>query len=193
MKPILFSTPMVQAILAGNKTQTRRVIKNPPHCPIHGADPIFKYGRLRCKSCDKLEIKPGYQVGDCLYVREKWSTMCRNQFGAMELTDLAYAASDVWSGRVWKPSIHMPKEAARLFLRVTDIRAERLQNLSNDDAKAEGMSDIPNCARGYKANYMLMWDELYKNSGFGWESNPWVWVYEFEQISKDEAGGKSDE
>jgi hypothetical protein len=117
-----------------------------------------------------------YKKDNLLYVRE---SMAIDQEG-----EWVYIADEPdYRGWGYKgvPSIHVPKSMSRIFLRVKDVRAERLQEITNEDAQAEGMDDIPNCARGYLANFMLLWDDLNAKRGFPWKDNPWVWVYEFER------------
>lgn len=121
-------------------------------------------------------MRQPYKCGDILYVRETFVEWC-GEYG--------YKASaeqpELWTG--WKPSIHMPKEAARIFLRVTDVRMERLREITADEIFKEGI----------QADYIFsafdtIWDSTIKpadRSAYGWEANPWVWVIEFERISKE--------
>lgn len=143
MKPILFNTKMVRAILDGRKTTTRRVIK--PKCKQNFIGTDFRGCPMECRLIDieTQEIiqqpKPPYQPGDVLYIRETWSKdkneelVYRTNYGTTE--DDSFPPSMFR----WRPSIHMPKEAARLFLRVTGVKAERLQDITENGAKAEGM------------------------------------------------------
>lgn len=169
MKPILFNTEMVRAILDGRKTQTRRVVKPQPQSySFDGRVYIFDEGELQ---------KPSYQSGDILYVRETW---CK----VPGLPPYVYKAS-CFDGitRKWHPSIHMPKEAARIFLRVTDVRVERLQHITRDGAISEGCNAaIP------VLEFQGIWDSTIKLADldrYGWDANPWVWVYTFERCGKD--------
>ncbi|HRZ96023.1 MAG TPA: hypothetical protein P5084_00590 [Paludibacter sp.] len=133
-KPILFSNEMVQAILAGRKTQTRRILKV-KGCREFVPDPTWSL-----EDCEKWGAKPKYEPGDILWVRETCGTTAiGNMYKA------SVCSPDVnkpLSG--WKPSIHMPKEAARIFLKVTNVRVERLQDVSEDDAVAEGIDRFEN-------------------------------------------------
>jgi hypothetical protein len=229
MKPILFNTEMVRAILDGRKTETRRVIKGAdPDWPLEwlGDDAaitaIDRYGMEYAKPVPGLwatfealdhaveypMFKAPYEPGDILYVRETW------QYGGpldgneqfIEPLQYFYAADgdpfDCWlnddgtyhDGMKWRPSIHMPKEAARLFLRVTDVRVERLQDIDETGALAEGLykgwqatpsSSFSSCAR---QAFMWLWNRL---TGKGprertWLANPWVWVICFEPCEKPE-------
>ena len=129
MKPILFNTDMVRAILAGRKTVTRRVVKpQPEKKPIH--IPGEKYW-LGCFAGDDVcrSINPPYHPGDTLYVRETWAPV--------EGGGYIYRAGFGTDAPLWKPSIHMPRETARIFLRVTDVRVERLQEIDDDGVIAE--------------------------------------------------------
>lgn len=149
IKPILFNTEMVRAILDGRKTVTRRVVK-PQHLlvlngPYHKEHPETPDRVLIEKSCD-----PPYNPGDILYVRETWNR-CGNEKAGRPM-HYEYRADcenpDYFSdGFVasWRPSIHMPKEAARIFLRVTDVRVERLQDMTEDDVCKEGAYPLVQC------------------------------------------------
>lgn len=186
IKPILFSTPMVQAILDGRKTMTRRVIKTDkdgvPTAAGLLVDPDNDWcaGRL---------IKPPYQPGDILWVRETWM---QDEIGYLYKNSLPYLVGDP----IWKPSIFMPKEACRIWLRVTGVRAERLTDISHDDVLREG---IPECQGRLKfpdetcccadLAFEKLWDEINAKRGFGWGENPWVWVISFERCEKPEGWG----
>lgn len=158
VRPILFNTDMVQAILAGRKTVTRRVAKNTPPC----------------------------RPGDILYVRETWSEI-KNTDGSHK--KYAYKATDTYPfGEkyivkfLWHPSIHMPKVAARIWLRVTNVRIERLQDIDDDGVVAEGLQ--------IGAPFEELWDSTIKKADldiYGWDANPWVWVIEFERCEKPES------
>ncbi len=181
MKPILFNTEMVQAILDGRKTVTRRVVKFPEgqtgRLPSNGArDYLFYPGGIKY---------PPYQVGDILYVRETWFEFRGGGY--------AYAADATESSKMfrkelgykWHPSIHMPKEAARIFLRVTDVKVDRLQCITREEALREGAN--PACA---VMDYKASWNKPIKKADlpvYGWDANPWVEVTRFERISKEEA------
>jgi hypothetical protein len=192
MKPILFSTPMIQAILAGNKMQTRRIVKD--QCEHSLMD-----GHGLCRHCDHGSgyFRPKYQIGDILWVRETWYNDA--VFGGPMYFYRANGEFDeqfethklkmVGPFR-WKPSIFMPKEACRIFLEVTDIRIERLNDISQEDLIAEGIS-LPNYAEQAIKDvhypdpdviYSLLWENI---NGLGsWDKNPWVWVVNFKQIGK---------
>jgi hypothetical protein len=177
MKPILFSTEMVNAILDGRKTQTRRIVKPQPKTIAHDSKNRLP---MAFWADNSKWIKPKYQVGDIIWVRETWSKKDGHYFykaGHELLID-----SEPLIKR-WRPSIYMPREAARIFLRVTNVRVERLQEITEKDAKAEGV--ITNDAvkvSSYVYWFEMLWDDLNKKRGYGWETNPWVWVYELERV-----------
>jgi hypothetical protein len=203
-KPILFSTQMVRAILAGNKTQTRRVATRKGYdneiqsqkyvCYEHSLDnkPLYNFhnnepghNHIKCG----VGVWSKYAIGDILWVRETWK---RDPVSGEPLYKADGALETAMqSVRPWRPSIHMPRSAARLFLQVTDVHAERLQNITREDCIAEGVQDTIGMsapeneyAHGNTAigNYRELWDSLNAKRGFGWDANPWVWVYEFEKI-----------
>ena len=195
-KPILFNTDMVQAILDDRKTVTRRIVKNNPcECTSKVVNGV-------CKLCDDkggfylpdeyVKKRSPYQVGDYLYVRETWVKGCivgsRNNYYVSQgiLSDYIFKEDCLrnnieFYGIKWKPSIHMPKEASRMFLRVTNIRVERLQDITDEEAEKEGCSDYTSTANGF----FYVWDSTVKKKDldkYGWNANPWVWVIEFERV-----------
>lgn len=204
MKPILFNTEMVQAILDGRKTVTRRIIKNIPdgtHRIEHDNGKwIACFGRYDNGIFYDYEkpLRPqSYETGDILYVRETWLMA--------DDGDYYYKANESETSRQvrealgykWSPSIHMPKEAARVFLRVTSVRAERLQDMPHDGAQKEGIYFLEDCGftwekdphiflRTPMSSMEFLWDLTYKKQNYAWrwEANPWVWVIEFERCEK---------
>lgn len=218
MKPILFNTDMVQAILDGRKTVTRRVVKFQ-----HGQNPqwtgYIPDGHVLYGSNNIPAAKAPYRLGDILYVRETWRIQAAHRFeadariefkagGPLQTIQFPGSRSqgasrieydeflDKWLRSGWCPSIHMPKEAARMFLRVTDVRVERLQHITPEQIDAEGCKEW-----GYSAKtrellpsgpsyFQIVWNSTVKNKDlpfYGWNANPWVWVISFERISRDEA------
>jgi hypothetical protein len=211
-KPILFSTAMVEAIIAGRKTQTRRLIKTDAYSVV-----VNGYGGF----CDEHgnPVKPKWQIGDILWVRETW-----------QVTDFLHREDENWgyiykaseNGRdwesnddnwKWKPSIFMPKEACRLFLEVTDLRAERLKQITEEDAEAEGVRIMdgepvypkdwklcPACggegvhgacgeSLGYIEvdcstcdTYKKRYQHLWNSINGNWDENPLVWVITFKVV-----------
>lgn len=188
-RPILMSTPMVQAILSGRKTMTRRVVKNQSDFPSIAFDRFTDFKTDLLGTLEKqFNIKFPYgQIGDRLWVKE---TFCLTQpfdpetyyFGYKSgvksySTNPASAKYDYSEPDKWKPSIFMPREASRITLEITNIRVERLQDISEDDAKAEGALWDP---FSYKLGFETLWYKI--NGKESWESNPYVWVIEFKQI-----------
>lgn len=197
-KPILFNTEMVQAILGDRKTVTRRVIKPQPIAGIRKS--VFVPSGI--EDGHGREIKLLYKVGDILYVRETWQLL---PSGFDEIPPeywYIYKATDELSDECtrWRPSIHMPKKAARIFLKVTDVRVERLQDITDEDCIAEGIKPVrvPGstnyreerefqiaCGIATIEKYEELWDSTIKKQDlykYGWEGNPWVWVIEFERV-----------
>lgn len=194
-KPILFNTEMVQAILAGRKTQTRRVCKGQGEC-----------------SPAQCGYHPPYKPGDILWVRETW---CKNKnpnsqnFGGYEYR-ADYEGALCQDLITWRPSIHMPTEAARIFLRVKDVRAERLLDMSEADCLAEGIMGFTKDGKITKFSTLsgdmpsVPWQDMPENpvhafwdlwnstikpadrNRYGWLENPWVWVIEFDRCEKPE-------
>lgn len=210
MKPILFNTSMVQAILDGRKTVTRRIIKNIPE-GTHRIERDHEKWIACFGACDagifydyEKPIRPQpYEIGDILYVRETWHKYSK-RVGKGEACRLetfyGYKASVQNSedaAEKWKPSIHMPKEAARIFLRVVSVNAERLQDMPHDGAEREGIYYCENCGFTWErspqiflktpmSSMKFLWDLTYKKRNYAWmwEANPWVWVIEFERCEK---------
>ena len=180
---------MVQAILDGRKTMTRRVVKpqpawiGEPNVPFKTPDADPK-GIIKCP----------YQPGDRLWVRETWAGLPQFHNLNSEIERYIYKADEDATPLKWKPSIHMPKEAARIWLEVTSVRVERLQDITEEDAKAEGIAwerarkinRLENSGRiidSAKAMFMRLWDSINAKRGYGWDINPWVWVIEFKKVS----------
>lgn len=205
-RPILFSTPMVQALLERRKTQTRRIVT---------PQPLFKTARKfimpddspnKWHDCDDVTtICPYGAIGDILWVRETW-----NHYYSGDDHCYSFRASDPefpFSG--WKPSIHMPKSVARIWLEITDIRLERLNDISENDAKEEGLAQVTkDNGRTWKYGipdkdglpgtdnsgwpwqewelspvvaYKKLWTKI--NGQESTESNPWIWVIQFKILS----------
>lgn len=200
--PILFNTEMVRAILDGRKTCTRRLIRK------HIENKYLEYdewvravappGSTYLREKELYEQYPPYQPGDTLYVRETWCGLPVNETGHMRGHTIYYYKADGelrpkgWRG-TWHPSIHMPKEAARIWLKVTDVRVERLQEITPQGAWKEGarcscLHPVPDCA-GNKTAFVNIWNGTIKKSDldrYGWDANPFVWVVSFERCEKPE-------
>lgn len=191
-KPILFSTEMVQAILDGRKTQTRRICNYQRNedgkyeITINDKIESLLDYNLECNDGNPF-IKEKRNVGDILWVRETWKKS--NEFG-----EPRYLYKSLWDSYKtgidlsgWKPSIHMPKAAARIFLEVTNVRCERLKDISCQDCKAEGVTFTPSGIPDVDdilalESFMALWESI--NGKDSWKANPWVWVYEFKKIEK---------
>lgn len=198
-RPILFNTEMVKVILDGRKTCTRRLVKFLP-----GKNPqwtgYIKDGLMLYDGKNELCIrKAPYQPGDILYVRETWCSAYGGEkyfYLADKLTNREERSLLNYDDVKWHPSIHMPKEAARIWLKVTDVRAERLQDIMKEEPG-------PNCqvvkeGVRYGCDFIAVWNSTIKESDravYGWDANPYVWVVEFERCEKpsEHKGGKTDE
>lgn len=195
IKPMLFNTEMVQAILEGRKTVTRRVVK-PNFRPGETGWQVITEKHsgeyVRIEYLDEWENETRYMIdpfrtGDILYVRETWA---RSMAGTY-----LYKATDtpIILDR-WRPSIHMPREAARIFLRVTNLQVERLQDINGLHAKEEGCEGYVHINPLYGCpetvhNFKGLWDSTIKPMDlptYGWEANPWVWVIKFERCERPE-------
>lgn len=202
MKPILFNTEMVRAILDGRKTVTRRVVMPQPEGrPIRMTENSCYPGCYAIEGTPRV-IRPPYQPVDILYVRETWNGDWCDHYIYKADGGSAKAAGYTAEPK-WRPSIHMPREAARLFLRVTGVRVERLKDIDGHGILKEGIDNgKSNPAMGTRWENMQsmafaeLWNSTLKSADlplYGWAANPWVWVIEFERISKDEAlGGGGD-
>lgn len=176
-RPILFSGPMVRAILDGRKTQTRRIVKA-KHLPfMENLLGGFLDGKWNQRPL------PYGQPGDRLWVREAWA----NTRGDDSLP--TYYRSDERIEdlqRTWKPSIHMPRWASRITLEITGVRVERLQDISDLEARQEGLQpDFYGSVMGCKRKFIDLWESI--NGPGSWAANPRVWVIEFRRI-KDGLG-----
>ena len=235
MKPIIFSTENVKALLDGRKTMARLAIKPQPvligmtgwptpilHIPKKG--PLFP-GSSDHTSVDVRWRFAPYRPGDVLWVRETWRVGAWDDEGSicvdykadgfarrewLKISDcdlyeeLWQQSSDdareanatidedgnyTWlpgqSPTRWRSPVTMPREAARLFLRVKDVRVERVQDISEEDAKAEGVTAINNSECGYRGAFRELWNTLNAKRGFDWYTNSWVWVIEFEKCEPE--------
>lgn len=214
VKPILFNSDMVRAILEGRKTVTRRVLKPQFKISLEGTEFECRHEKgfwdmgnneWACRQCGYgvkaitggSWIHAPYCPGDIMYVRETWHKY-EKRVGKGENSHMAefygYKASIANSedaSEKWRPSIHMPKEAARIWLRVVSVRLERLKDMTSEEAWKEGarctcMYPVSDCA-GNKAEFIKIWDSTIPKKAiphYGWEANPWVWVIEFERCEK---------
>ena len=212
IKPIFFNTEMVRAILDGIKTCTRQICKDANECTVpdmefYNADKrtyavhnfadqehteMLSTGERTCPICP----------GDILYVRETWKKAPNGYYYYED-----WQRNDIADVTKWKPSIYMPKEAARIWLKVTDVRVERLQDITEDGAWQEGTDcwdDACYADNGWHptfedpdsggncdiiAGFRKLWNSTIKKSDldrYGWDANPWVWMIEFERCEKPE-------
>lgn len=211
MKPILFNTEMVQAILQGRKTVTRRIIKGLPQdakrigwLTDSGNDKSYGVAAFDVNGSRKY-FKLPYLIGDILYVRETWGDYDGEASYYLYKADYTEGQKGFWFEKEqihwvelpkWKPSIHMPKEAARIFLRVTDVKVERLQDITLSDVLKEGLEIEKYVTTPLMKKFSNLWDTTVDKkelNRYGWDANPYVWVYEFEVISKKEAVKESEE
>ena len=196
IKPILFNTEMVRAILEGRKSCTRRINKDAneytvPDMDFYNADrrtyAVHNFAdKEQMEQLSTAERTCPICPGDLLYVRETW---CKGYLmNAKER--YYYKADDNDFLCTWHPSIHMPKEAARIWLKVTDVRVERLQDMWASDVSKEGIRfNKPTAADEMLKAFAKLWDSTIKKSDldrYGWNASPWVWVIEFERCEKPE-------
>lgn len=186
IKSVLFNAEMVRAILDGRKTVTRRLVKflsrKNPNWTGYVKDGLMLYNG-RNEPCIK---KAPYQPGDILYVRESYSEL---SFGYVYKAD-GENIDHLGNVIKWRPSIRMPKEAARIWLKVTDVRMERLQEMEKLDAVKEGIDPRLCISLGHALmKFKKLWNSTIKKSDldrYGWDVSPWVWVIEFERCEKPE-------
>lgn len=199
-RPILFSAPMVRAILDGRKSMTRRIIKPQPET-MHEGKPYWHIGGLRTSWIGRTEphwgnnplMCPYGTIGERLWVRE---TFCRSRNNTFYKADYPgfgkpNELSDSWDwdsggGQRWTPSVHMNRRYSRITLEITGVRVERLNEISEEDAKAEGVvfdtgkpGECRTCAKGA---FMDLWNSI--NGTDSWLNNPWVWVVEFKKVAQ---------
>ena len=204
IKPILFNTEMVRAILDRRKGATRRSVKGfIPDDAVWGYTAFTPKGYISCRGTfadgyGEKFFKLPCEPGDILYVRETWHKYTK-RIGKGESCRLAefygYKASVANSEDAeepWRPSTQMPKEAARIWLKVTDVRVERLQEITSEQIYREGVEvEYPHVLNGEEKRYAFstLWNSTIKKSDldrYGWNANPWVWVIKFERCEKPE-------
>ena len=208
-RPILFSGPMVNAILRNEKTQTRRVLKVSDHG--YKFEHMMKLDDYFVATFDpglmfqtELVKCPYGKVGDRLWVREGWRYYIDSElwYCVQYRADNAVKKPDFPDNNAgfrfvgycdetedpenqrWRPSIHMPRYSSRILLEIADIRVERVQDISEADAMFEGAEPqivLPGDEISFVAGFYWLWDSINDKRGFGWDVNPWVWVIEFER------------
>lgn len=197
IKPILFNTEMVRAILDGRKTCTRRICKDAneytvPDMDFYNADrrtyAVHNFvDKEHTEQLSTAERTCPICTGDILYVRETWKEAPKGYYYYED-----WQKDDIADVTKWKPSIHMPKEAARIWLKVTDMRVERLQEITSEQICRYGVEvEYPHVLNGEEKRYAFsrLWDSTIKKSDldrYGWNASPWVWVIEFERCEKPE-------
>lgn len=210
IKPILFNTEMVRAILDGRKTCTRSSVSSrqflgmlPDKCKKAVPDEFLKGKRMMfkpyCNTTDAELImtayKAPYQPGDILYVRETWYKGLERYIYRADYSDTEKFYRDGKEIEMkWHPSIHMPKKAARIWLKVTDVRVERLQEITAESALTEGADKYIHANGTLNedqtiTSFIGIWNSTIKKSDldrYGWDASPWVWVIEFERCEKPE-------
>lgn len=187
-RPIIFSSPMVRAILEGRKTMTRRVINWKNIAKQSGCtkgslawSPTFNSFAV-FNGNNEVDVSlvdcPYGKPGDRLWVRETYRLPDGAPKGWVD-----YRADDSRDGFKWRPSIYMPRRASRIDLEIVSVRVERLQDISNKDIESEGA-----CERAcvtHRLSFQHLWDSINAKRGYGWDVNPWVWVVEFKRIEKE--------
>lgn len=206
-RPILFSGPMVRAIIDGRKTMTRRVVM--PQCQRYNLD-LLQPDKVMYpwpNDSDFGDVSrpircPYGRPSDLLWVRETFAYLYESGFSVDPKSIIYRSDGDQASYRIdgeagdfsphWRPSIHMPRWASRLTLRITEIRVERLQDITPRDARAEGV--VPRCEAKNQTDHLThdiachieafhsLWDDINFKRGYSWDSNPWVWVVSFEKV-----------
>lgn len=212
---MLFAGNMVEALLKDKKKQTRRALKEQPvkkgeNWWLGGVNWDVKYGKVIPAPGYSLSEKAGIKPGDIIWVRETWFSTrfdCKEQLLQGNTDHIKYKADRDYDpvkdcvGRNWKPSLHMPKEACRIFLKVTSVHAERLQDIPEDDAIDEGVIRDVNmpinfinrwfyrdytgetsCCGDARSSFMTLWKKMF--GAESWKANPWVWVIKFERIER---------
>ena len=191
INPILFNTEMVRAILDGRKGATRRIVKGfIPDDAVWGYTAFTPKGYISCRGTfadgygEKI-FKLPCETGDILYVRETWKKAPNGYYYYED-----WQRNDIADITKWKPSIHMPKEAARIWLKVMNVRVERLQEITEVQAQAEGCnSGLLTGACTARGQFEDLWNSTVKKSDidrYGWDANPYVWVISFERCEKPE-------
>lgn len=205
-RPILFSGPMVRAILEGRKTQTRRVVKR----QYVNVDKLDSYTEeMQLRHCpygvpgDRLWVRETYLYDDCRYDRGPmpktapagWQDAFYYRADGECCQQIPECACCELDGKTpWRPSIFMPRWASRITLEITDVRVQRLQDISEDDAQAEGAEhgnlagvdvDIDGAVwnGAYRRGFHRLWDHINAKRGFGWDKNPWVWALTFKRVT----------
>lgn len=195
--PMIFNSEMVRALLAGNKVQTRRIVKHQPFVSDVFPSWVFPATKKEAKEgaglfypnakSSVLARSPFGKAGDLIAVRETFAMIDMGGLDGANWCEVYKADQERPEPSKWKPSIHMPRWASRLTLKINSVRVERIQDISEEDAKKEGVSflrDAPDCDETLteKQLFECLWDSVYPES---WDKNQWVWVIDFEVIYKN--------
>lgn len=194
---MIFNTEMVRALLAGNKTQTRRIIKHQPFLSSSAIPAwVFPHAKdknsgmfLHTRKDEILAMCPFGKAGDLIAVRETFAMIDMGGLDGANWCEIYKADQERPEPSKWKPSIHMPTEISRLTLKINSVRVERIQNISKEDSAAEGFdysksetAAVQGFAVGARTNFRHAWESIYGDS---WNKNEWVWVIDFEVIHKN--------
>ena len=182
-RPMLFNTDMVRALLEGRKTETRRRVRAEQAAAVLSSPARAQNPDIPDHQFIEVLCDAPCEAGDVLWVRETWTAVPDGSYAYKASVECA----DAWKG-TWSPSIHMPKEAARLFLRVAEVRVERLQEITPEGIHEEGAQgrNFQAPTRGASAD---LWDRTVKPADrpiYGWAADPWVWAIRFERVDKPE-------
>lgn len=204
IRPVLFNTEMVRALLEGRKTVTRRVVKpqpqeseTNPHRLTSGCYYFDVPSKRFPGDLDRIvgPYWPPYQPGDILWVRETWAHPSKEEIARGTDKNIFLYRADVpsvpYAWDHWNPSIHMPREAARIFLRVTGVRVERLRDINLDPPGPK--NQVVREGLNYLCDFIAVWERTIKpadRSTYGWGANPWVWVIQFEHCEKPSGFGE---
>lgn len=198
MKPIPFNTEMVRAILDGRKTVTRRLVRRKELGEVLSSPARKENQDIPDRRFIECLCTVPYEAGDILWVRETWTSVPDGSY----IYKASVECPDAWRG-TWHPSLHMPREAARIFLRVKDVRVERLQEITAEGVLDEGTNvEFPQPKPSYlslayaetrlkpaaRQSFAKLWDSTIKPADrpvCGWQADPWVWVIRFERIEKE--------
>ena len=193
--PILFSAPMVRAILEGRKTMTRRIVKPQPIPDPVAPDRLLMWNEASMtKDAAFTKYCPYGQPADLLWVRETWATWpsmdgikpskLYNQMIHYRATfDPESVNHPPAMPKKWRPSIFMPRWASRITLEVVSVKVERVQDITTNDAMSEGVDTSKHVMGDHCPEFMRLWDSMNAKRGYGWDVNPWVWVVEFRRVS----------
>ncbi len=195
---IIMSGNHPKLVLDGTKTQTRRVINPKPMIVLDGTPIKIREAKPNEFPIQREDIKCPYgQVGDRLWVREThkiwvkegfdfWYALYKDGMGQECNCSVDAQTDDIWyrESAKWRPSIHMPRWASRITLEITEVRVERVQEISPEDVRSEGIRGFGNLDSTNMVEFIQLWDSLNAKRGYGWEVNPWCWCISFKAVDK---------